>query len=290
MRALHAVGGAPVDGAGPSSVVNVVGFRGHPAAGDELTVVPSEKTAVALATQLANRRALAALRQSQTTATVPRTATASEGDDVTAVEEVPIMIKADVDGALEAIVASLMSLPSQEIALKVISASVGQVSEHDVQVAATAGAVIYTFNCRSPGAAVKKQIKSLKVEVRDHTIIYDLIDDVTRDLIVRLPPVEEIQTLATASVLQVFELKGKGTVAGCSVADGTFVSDQLVQVVREGEVVHEGKVSSLRRHKDEVQEIPSGSECGILLESFTGFEAGDDLRCIKRQMNIRTSL
>jgi len=162
VRMLRDAGGNSVDGVGPSTVVEVVGFRGHPAAGEELIIVPSEKVAVAIAGQIAERRAKAQMRSTTSTAGI---AAAAAGGGQGEIEEVPIIVKADVDGALEAIVASLMGLPRQEIALKIVSAAIGPVSEHDVQVAATAGADIYTFNCKKPGAAVNKVIKSLSVEV-----------------------------------------------------------------------------------------------------------------------------
>ena len=236
VRALRDAAGNTVKGVGPSSVVDVVGFRGHPSAGDELLIVPSEKTAVALAGAASARKAKADSRLPLATAALP-----ADGGE-RGVEEVPIMVKADVDGSLEAIVGSLMALPRQEIALKIVSAEIGQVTEHDVQIAATAGADIYTFNCRSPSAAVKKLITSLKVNVKAHRIIYDLLDDVTRVLVGCLPPDVVVEELSLAHVLQVFEMKGKGTVAGCSVENGTFVANAFVRVERDGQVLHEVRV------------------------------------------------
>jgi len=297
VRALRDFNGKTLEQAGPSTVVDVVGFRGHPGAGNELHIVPTEKAAVSISAKISERKTKTETRQTQATlrAAAPKAMplkpadTAAEEASVE-IEQLPILVKANVDGALEAIVASLMDLPRLEIALKIVSAAVGPVTDHDVHIAATAGAEIYTFNTKSPGAGVQKVIKSLKVEVREHRIIYDLIDDVTRSLVERLPAEEDIEEISTASVLQVFEMKGKGTIAGCTIESGSFVSTGLVQVERNGEIVHEGKVASLRRNKDTVKEIGSGSECGILLESFSAFEPGDVLRCIKREMRVRTTL
>ena len=165
VRMLQDVGGKSVDAVGPSTVAEVVGFRGHPAAGEELLVVPSDKVASSIAGQIAERKSKAQTRSAASTVAIPVASVPGERSEGE-IEEVPILLKADVDGALEAIVASLMGLPRQEIALKIVSAAIGPVSEHDVQVAATAGAEIYTFNCKRPGAAVNKTIKSLRVEVR----------------------------------------------------------------------------------------------------------------------------
>jgi len=210
------------------------------------------------------------------------------------VYELPIVIKADVDGALEAVVSSIMALPQHEVTIKVVSAGIGPVADSDLDSAVAAGAVIYAFNLKNPSGAVLKQAREQKIEIVPHDIIYNLINEVTKAAVSLLPNVLTTITISEANVQQIFELtvkRGVATkVAGCRVTLGTFVAGSEAQVVRAGDVIHTGKVESLRHNKDTVKEISIGVECGITLEDFTEFKGGDIIRSIRVDSKPRTSL
>ena len=281
VKVLRDAKGESVKLVGPSSVAEVVGFRSQPSAGQELFVVENDSKAESYTEKFGSRKG-----------SVKRIQSSKQEEHGGELMEVPVIVKADCEGTLEAVMASLLALPSHEIVLKIIESGTGPVTESDVQSASASGAHIYTFNCRQPSAQLKKTIQNLEVKVSDFRIIYDLIDNVTSLLVSKLPPREELQVVGEATVLQRFEITGKNAtvVAGSKVTRGMVKSKCDVKVMRKGEVIHEGKVETLRRGKETADQIIAGTECGITLESFTEFEKGDKIQFFEMVVTERTEL
>ncbi|EKX52121.1 hypothetical protein GUITHDRAFT_65295 [Guillardia theta CCMP2712] len=281
VKVLRDAKGESVKFVGPSSVAEVVGFRSQPSAGQELFVVENDSKAESYTEKFGSRKG-----------SMKRIQSSKQEEHQGELMEVPVIVKADCEGTLEAVMASLLALPSHEIVLKIIESGTGPVTESDVQSASASGAHIYTFNCRQPSAQLKKTIQNLEVKVSDFRIIYDLIDNVTSLLVSKLPPREELQVVGEATVLQKFEITGKNAtvVAGSKVTRGMVKSKCDVKVMRKGEVIHEGKVETLRRGKETADQIMAGNECGITLESFTEFEKGDKIQFFEMVVTERKEL
>jgi translation initiation factor IF-2 len=194
------------------------------------------------------------------------------------VKELPVVVKADVQGSVEVLNEMLPKLSNDQVKLKVIHASVGAVNESDVLLASTSNAVIVAFNVR-PERKAADLAQREGVDIRTHTIIYELLDELQKAVEGLLAPVIKEQFLGRAEVRDTFRVKGVGTIAGCSVLDGIVKRDAEVRVIREGTVIYTGRVSSLKRFKDDVKEVRQGFECGIGVSNFADVKVGDILEC-----------
>jgi len=272
VRAMMNDKGQRVKAARPSEPVAVLGFAEVPQAGDLLKVVSDEKTARALADRERDR-----LREKELTAHPHLTLDElyqriQEGE----VKELNLVIKADVQGSVEAVRQALEKLSNPEVKVNVIHGGVGAITETDVMLAAASSAIIIGFNVRPEGKAAQSA-EEQKVDIRLYRIIYDAIDDIKAAMQGLLAPKLREVALGSAEVRAVFHVPKVGTVAGCYVRDGRFSKDAQVRLVRDGVVVYEGKVASLRRFKDDVREVAAGYECGITLVNFQDFKEGDTL-------------
>jgi translation initiation factor IF-2 len=275
VRALIDDKGEQVRAAPPSSPVEVLGFTGVPDAGEKFGVVENE----------ARAREITEYRQRQLREK-------SAGGGVTSLEQmmaqlqsadlakIPVVIKADVQGSLEAILGSLDKLGTEEVTARILHAGVGGISESDVTLAEGFNAAIIGFNVRAhkeAAAAAKRN----GIEIRYYNIIYDLVDDIKKAMSGLLAPTLRETMLGNAQILEVFNISKVGKVAGCRVTDGTVERGANVRLIRDNVVVHEGKLSTLKRFKDEVKEVQSGQECGMAFENYGDMRPGDVIECYR---------
>jgi translation initiation factor IF-2 len=275
VRALLDDKGQVRQDAGPSMPVEVLGFSGSPEAGDRVAVVENE----ARAREITEYRE----RQRRDKAAARGVARGSLADMMSQLKtagrkEFPLVIKADVQGSLEAIVGSLEKLNTEEVAARVIHSGVGGITETDVSLAEASDAVVIGFNVRA-----HKEARALAeqdgMEIRYYNIIYNLVDDVKAAMSGLLAPTLREEMLGNAQILEIFNISKVGKVAGCRVTDGVVQRGANVRLIRDNVVVHEGKLSTLKRFKDEVKEVVVGQECGMAFESYQDMRAGDVIEC-----------
>jgi len=282
VRALFDETGRAVEEAGPSTPVVVLGLQGSPNAGDDLLVVESERKA----------REVALYRQGKFR-DVKLARQTTKSDDIfqqiedAKVSSVQLIIKADVQGSAEALRDSLNKLSTGEVEVKVISSGVGGITESDVTLAAASRARIIAFNVRADAAA-RNMIKETGVDVRYYSIIYEALDDVKQLMSGMLAPEIKETILGLAEVREVFRSSKFGTVAGCIVADGYVRRNNPIRVLRDNVVIFEGALESLRRFKDDVNEVRAGTECGIGVKNYNDVRAGDQIECYSRVEVART--
>ena len=259
--------GKPVGRAEPSRPVEILGLPGVPEAGEVFRVVPDEKMAKALVA--ANARERAGAGAAEKPATLDEMfAQVKEGK----AKELKLILKADVQGSLEAIKGALAKIPQEEVGLQVIHDAVGDITESDLTLAAASGAVVIGFNTKMEAPA-KRVADQTNVDVRVYKVIYELLDDVQKALTGMLEPVMVETIIGHAEVRQIFTA-GKTTIAGCGVLDGVMRRGVQARLLRGGEAVHDGHIESLRRVKDDVREVAAGLECGITL-STNDIQVGD---------------
>ena len=270
VRALLDERGHRVDEAPPATPVQVLGFNGSPQAGDNFVVVDGERTAREVAT---NRQQIK--RESDFRRVRRKTLDdISEQIKLGGVQDLPIVVKGDVDGSVEALGDSLVKLSNQEVRIDVIHKSVGAISESDVLLASASNAIIIGFRVR-PNLNARKLAESEDVDIRMYEIIYDAIEDVRNALEGMLRPDIKEKVTATILVRDVFKISKVGTIAGCYVQDGKINRNSRVRLLRDGIVMHTGSIESLKRFKDDVREVESGFECGISLAGFNDIKVSD---------------
>ncbi len=264
VRAMTDDRGQRLQEAGPSTPVELVGLSDVPTAGDLLETVADERRAKAIAEERRERRRAAELAQARK----------GSLEELVEVRELRLVVKADVHGSLEAITGALQRLQTEEVKINVLHAAVGAVTESDVMLAAASRAVVLGFNVR-PDPAARKLAEQEGVDVRLYRIIYEALDDV-QALVKGLaaPKLTEV-VLGRAEVRRIFHISRVGTVAGCYVLDGRISRSAQVRLVRDGTVVYEGRLASLRRFKEDVREVAAGFECGMVLENFQDIKEGD---------------
>ncbi len=282
VRALIDDKGNNLKEAGPAQPVAVLGATGAPLSGDDFLVVETE----------ARAREISAYRQRQLkeklAAPLARVSLEAMLDKLKTkeVQELPVVIKADVHGSAEAVASALTSMNTDEVAVKVLLSGVGGVSESDVALAEASKAPILAFNVRAAGKA-RTMAEQQGVEIRYYSVIYDLVDDIKAALSGMLSPEIRETIVGVANVKEVFNA-GKGKAAGCIVLEGSARSDVRARVIRDDVVVHDGKVSSLRRFRDEVKEVAAGTECGITIDNFNEVKAGDRIEMFTVEERART--
>ena len=271
VRALLTHTGEKVQEAGPSIPVEVVGLPGVPSAGDVFQVVKDERVAREIAEERARKQRAADLAGSAKVSLDDLFAKIQEGT----VKELPIVIKADVQGSAEALAAGVEKMPVGAVKLRVMHSGVGGITETDVLLAAASKAIVIGFNIRpEPKAAALAEHQG--VDIRLYSIIYDALADINAAMEGLLEPMLKERMLGRAEVRQVFTIPKAGLVAGCYVVDGTITRAGVgARVIRDNVVVYEGKLGSLRRFKDDVREVQQGYECGITVENFNDVKSGD---------------
>ncbi|HEU4600649.1 MAG TPA: translation initiation factor IF-2 [Steroidobacteraceae bacterium] len=283
VRAMFDENGQSVTEAGPSLPVVVLGLSGAPNAGDELLVVESERKAreVALYRQGKFRDTKLAKQGPQKLEDM----LSQMGDGKTTT--VPIVVKADVQGSAEALRDALSQIATTDVAVKVVSSGVGGITESDVTLAQASNARIIGFNVRADSSA-RNMIKESGIDVRYYSIIYEAIDDVKQMVTGLLAPEVKEQIVGLAEVRDVFRSSKFGTVAGCIVADGYVRRNNPIRVLRNNVVIFEGELESLRRFKDDVNEVRAGTECGIAVRNYNDVRVGDQIECYSRVEVART--
>ncbi len=278
VRALLNDQGKAVSEAGPSLPVEILGFQGAPEAGDRLAVVENEARAREVTEyRQRQRRDMAAARSGRggggSIEQMMSNLKASAGR-----QEFPLVIKGDVQGSVEAIVQALAKVGNDEVSARVLHAGVGGITESDITLAGASGAAVLGFNVRALKEA-REAAERQGVEVRYYNIIYDLVDDMRKAMSGLLAPERREEFLGNAEILEVFNISKVGKVAGCRVTEGHVERGAGVRLIRDNVVIHEGKLSTLKRFKDEVKEVQAGQECGMAFENYQDMRAGDVIEC-----------
>ncbi len=282
VRALFDDHGRPVKQADPSTPVEVLGLQGVPEAGDQFQVADEAKARHIVDYRQGKLREASLARSAGSRITLDQLHEQLKTGES---KELPIVIKADVQGSVEVLSELLPKLSTDRVKLKIIHASVGGVTETDVLLASASGAIVFAFNVR-PDRKAADLAQRENVEIRSHSIIYEVSDEIKRAMAGLLDPVFKEVHLGRAEVRNTFRIKGLGTIAGCMVVDGILKRDGEIRVVREGTVVYTGRVSSLRRFKDDASEVRSGFECGVGVSNFNDIKVGDILECFSMQKQI----
>ena len=283
VRALINDIGEQVKEAGPSVPVEVLGFDNAPEAGDQFAVVENEARAREITDyRMRERRRRVAVAGARGSLEQMMSQINEAG-----IKEFPLVIKGDVQGSVEAIIATLGKLGTDEVRARVLHAGVGGITESDVSLAGTSGAVLLAFNVR-PNAQARDAAERLGVEIRQYAIIYDLVDDIKQAMSGLLAPTVRETFLGNAEILEVFNISKVGKVAGCRVTEGKVERGANVRLIRDSVVIHEGKLSTLKRFKDEVREVTSGQECGMAFEGYQDMRAGDVIECFEVEHVQRT--
>ena len=286
VRALLDDKGETRQDAGPSMPVEVLGFSGSPDAGDRVAVVETEARAREITEyRERQRREKAAARGNLARGSLSDMMSQLK---TTGRKEFPLVIKGDVQGSVEAIVATLDKLNTEEVAARVIHAGAGGITESDITLAEASGAAVIGFNVRAHKEA-RALAEQSGIEIRYYNIIYNLVDDVKAAMSGLLAPTLREEMLGNAQILEVFTISKVGKVAGCRVTDGTVQRGAHVRLIRDNVVVHEGKLSTLKRFKDEVKEVQAGQECGMAFENYQDMRIGDVIECYTVQ-EIKRSL
>ncbi len=282
VRGLFDDRGVKLESAGPSTPVEVLGFSEVPAVGAAFQGMGDE----------AKARQVAEYRKEQDKAKSLRTGRVSldnvfgqikQGE----MQELALILKADVQGSLEAVAKQMADCSTDEIKVRVVHSGVGAVSESDVLLAEASGAVIIGFNVR-PDRKAAELAKSEGVDIKLYTVIYDLVDELKKALTGMLKPIEREVVLGHADVQQIFKVSGVGTIAGCVVSDGHVTRQAQVRLLRDNVIVHTGKLASLKRFKDDASEVKEGTECGIGIENYNDIKPGDVIEAFETQMEART--
>ncbi|HEX7340345.1 MAG TPA: translation initiation factor IF-2 [Rhodanobacteraceae bacterium] len=283
MRALVDENGKRTDSAGPSIPVQVLGLSGVPNAGDDFVVVADEKLAKQVAEERAQRR-----RETRLVGKANRLediiAQMGKGDQQ---QVLNILVKADVQGSAEALRESLSAIGNENVKVNVVASGVGGITESDATLAAASKALLIGFNVRADASA-RKVVETSNVDMRYFSIIYDVIDQVTQAATGLLGVEIREEIIGTAEVLQVFRSSKLGAVAGSMVAEGVMRHNKPIRVLRDNTVIFEGELQSLRRHKDNVEEVHAGTECGIAVKEYNDVQPGDQIECFERIEVART--
>ncbi|MBQ4813091.1 translation initiation factor IF-2 [Pseudoalteromonas luteoviolacea] len=272
VRAMRDENGKEITEAGPSIPVEILGLSGVPAAGDEATVVKDERKAREVALYRQGKFREVKLARQQKAKLENMFTNMTEGD----ISEVNVVLKADVQGSIEAISDSLTKLSTDEVKVKIVGSGVGGITETDATLAAASNAIIVGFNVRADASA-RKVIEAENLDLRYYSVIYDLIEEVKQAMAGMLAPEFKQEIIGLAEVRDVFKSPKIGAVAGCMVTEGIVKRSAPIRVLRENVVIYEGELESLRRFKDDVQEVRNGMECGIGVKNYNDVKVGDQI-------------
>ncbi len=277
VRSLILDDGSKAKEIGPSTPAALIGLHDVPNAGDILVAVDSAKEAAEIAEKRKELERAKELSKTTKISLDELGTLIAEGK----IKKLPLIVKADVQGSLEAIKKALSELKNDEVEVQIIHGGVGAISESDVILAdASEHALIVGFNVR-PTGSVKNKAKELGIEIKTYSIIYDLIDDIKALLAGMMSPIEKEEVLGQAEVRQTFHVAKVGTIAGCMVIDGVIVRGAKARVIRNGVVIYDSTISSLKRFKDDVKEVKKGYDCGLMIENFNDIKEGDIIEAYK---------
>lgn len=285
VRALVNDRGEQIREAGPAMPVEILGLQGTPQAGDRIAVVENEARAREISEyrqRLAREKAVA--RQAGQRGSLEQMMSQLQ---TSGLKEFPLVVKGDVQGSIEAIVAALDKLGTDEVRARIVHSGAGAITESDISLAETSGAVILGFNVRANKQA-RDASEQAGIEIRYYNIIYDLVDDIKAAMSGLLSPERRETFLGNAEILEVFNITKVGKVAGCRVTEGKMERGAGVRLIRDNVVIHEGTLKTLKRFKDEVSEVPVGQECGMAFANYEDIRAGDVIEAFRVEMVTRT--
>jgi translation initiation factor IF-2 len=272
VRSMHDDKGVVIEEAGPSMPVEVHGLSGVPRAGDEFVVVPDEKMAKGIANQRQMKQREAALATG-TKISLENLFEHLQGGEA---KELRVVLRADVQGTMEAFSSAIEKLSTEDVKVKIIHQGSGAIIESDVLLASASEATIFGFNVR-PSAKAKELARNENVEIRLYDVIYHALEDIRKAMVGLLEPTFEEEVIGSAEVRDIFHHPKAGTIAGSYVTEGKIERNARIRVVRDSVVIYTGKISSLRRFKDDVKDVASGFECGISIENYNDVRVGDIL-------------
>ncbi len=270
VKAMHNERGADVDEAGPSYPVQILGLSGAPQAGDKFNIMADEREARDIATRRLQLQREQSIRTTKHITLDEIGRRLAIGD----FQELNVIIKGDVDGSIEALADSLLKLSTEKIQIRIIHKSVGAISESDILLASASNAIIIGFQVR-PSASAKKLAETEQIDIRLYSVIYKAIDEIKAAMEGMLAPEFEEKIVCNVEVREVFKITKVGTVAGCYVLDGKITRHTKIRIIRNGIVLHDGHLGSLKRFKDDVKEVTTGYECGLNIDKFDNIEVGD---------------
>lgn len=285
IRAIRDTAGKLTDWATPAMPVEIEGLKGLPMAGDDITAVESEDRARMLSagrkTKLEKDRLMKMSEE--------KTATPDPSEDVPERVELPIIVKADVQGTVQAVTDALKTLNSPQVFVNIVHVGVGPIYQSDLDLAQACGACIVGFNVRSPSSAVSMVATQAGIKIKVHRVIYHLLEDIGNLIVEKAPGTFETKVAGEGQVLSIFELKGRSKaqgpdvkIAGCRVFDGRFTKSSTMRLLRSGEVIFEGSCISLKREKQDVGTVVKGNECGLVLQDWLDFQIGDVIQCLEQ--------
>jgi translation initiation factor IF-2 len=282
IRAMMDFQGNVIKTAGPATAVEILGLTEVPEAGDEFNAVKEDKLARDIAERRWNRLRQEVMIKNSSTTLEKLFSQIQEGE----IKELPLIIKGDVQGSVGAITTSLEKLKNENVVVRIIHVGVGTVTESDVMLASTSGAIIIAFNVR-PSITVTSLAERSNVEIRAYRVIYEIIDDVEAAMKGMLDPIFKEVVLGRATIREIFKVPGVGAVAGSYVTNGKMLRSAKMRLIRDGIIIHEGKISSLRRFKDDVKEVAQGYECGIGFENFNDIKEEDEIEAFDMEETQR---
>ncbi|KAJ7965016.1 Translation initiation factor 2 [Quillaja saponaria] len=285
IRAVRDMAGKLTEKARPAMPVEIEGLRGLPMAGDDIVVVNSEERARMLSAGRKSKSEQDRLRRLMQ----DKTEDLESADKVPERVEMPIIVKADVQGTVQAVTDALKTLNSPQVLVNVVHVGVGPISQSDVDLARACGACIVGFNVKSPPSSVSMAATQANIKIILHRVIYHLLEDIGNLIVDRAPGTSETQVAGEAEVLNIFELTGRSKskgpdvkIAGCRVIDGSFAKSATMRLLRSGEVVFEGPCASLKREKQDVETVKKGNECGLVIHDYHDFQIGDIIQCLEQ--------
>ncbi|MGL5634815.1 MAG: translation initiation factor IF-2 [Sarcina sp.] len=285
IRAMFDDEGKKIKNAGPSIPVEILGLSEVPAAGDRFIVVKDEKTARQMAEKRVAKQRVESFNSSNRVSLEDLYSQIREGK----VKELSVIVKADVQGSVEAIKGSLEKLSTEDVKVRVIHGGVGAITETDVTLATASNALLIGFNVRPTVMATALASKE-DVEIKTYSIIYEAIEDVKAAMIGMLDPIEREVVLGNVEIRATYKISAVGTIAGCYVLDGKIIRNAGVRIIRDGIVIKEGKLASLKRFKDDVKEVKAGYECGLSIENYNDIKEGDIIEAYTMEQIERKEL
>jgi translation initiation factor IF-2 len=282
VRAMFDESGSPVESAGPSIPVQVLGLSGTPNAGDDVITVSDERRAREVA-EFRSARSRQSRFDEQRGVSLDQLFTQLKDGEQKAVN---LILKADVQGSLEALKESLLKLTNDEVKVAIVASGVGGITESDANLAVTSNAILLGFNVRADAAA-RRVVEEKGLDLRYYSIIYELIDEVKQAISGLLSPIVTEDIIGLAEVRDVFRSSKFGAIAGCMVVEGVIKRNNPIRVLRNNVVVYEGALESLRRFKDDVAEVKHGMECGIGVKNYNDVQPGDQIEVFERTERAR---
>ncbi|KAJ6833995.1 uncharacterized protein M6B38_337235 [Iris pallida] len=291
IRAIRDMSGKVIESATPATPIEIEGLRGLPMAGDDILVVGSEERARMLSNGRKNKLDKDRLLKvhEDRIGFEDTSEEDAEGAELPKRVELPIIVKADVQGTVQAVTDALRSLNSPQVFVNIIHVGVGTISQSDIDLAKTCDACIVGFNICSPPTALSQAAEHANIKICTHRVIYHLLEEMGSVIVEKAPGTFETQVAGEAEVLNIFELKGRSKskgpdvkIAGCRILDGRFTRSSTMRLVRSGEVVFEGACASLKREKQDVEAVGKGNECGLVIQDYDDFQVGDIIQCLEQ--------